>query len=213
MEAPRIQQLIGDLLQGSDLSSNKYRVRYQDNQGRVGPGANLTQTRHVFPRGSSAGFMDCNSLVFRAKLNVTSTDTACRLAAPDISCLISRIVLRLGSKIIFDQERHDLIQALSTNLEVTDTERNSFDNYLRDYPTDLSRSSQVTTALASRSVVGKLGVRGTLLNSANLIPLEALKTGLTLDITWNEPSACFLSPANDTALTYVLEEFEFVMTV
>jgi hypothetical protein len=121
--------------------------------------------------------MDCSSLRFRGKLTVDTVDAAARLAAPDLSCLLSRVKVTLGSTVIYDGERQDIASAFLTNLEVTNESANSFENYLRDHPTELSvRSSQVlTAATAGRTVMFSLSPRGTLLNSQSLIPLEQLK--------------------------------------
>ena len=206
MNQPSLRELVGDLKNRSDLRSTPVRLRYLDNQGTVGPGVGIKTTRHTFPR---ANYCDVSSLRFRGKITITSSDPNIKLASGDVSALLERVKVTLGNKEIYLQDRNDLVSTFSTNLEVTAPERDSFENYLRMYPSDETRASQESAAQTENfTIVGNLGHKGSFVNCQSIWPLKFFRTGLNVDLWWNDPAKCLYSPANDTNATYEISEFE-----
>ena len=197
------KMLVGNTLPQSDMKSTPWRLMYTQSS-IVGPSVSSGQTRFTLPKRD---YMDVSSLRWRAKLNVNTTDANARLAGKTVDILIDRVRVVQGTTVVFEQESNSLITNTLETYMVKDSESQSFEKLLSDYPTDVSRSSQVlTTHTVDREVVGHLSPHGTFLNSNTILPLKMCSSPAHIDIYWSAPEIAFLS--TDTSLSYSLTDLE-----
>ena len=164
--------LIGSNKPTSDVKSTFHRIQYSLSP-TVGPAsASTNPVRITFPK---THYLDCSSLSFRCKLNVTTSDPNARLDAHTADVLLSRVRVMQGSTLVSDQESNPLIVNQLANYGVSETEYRSFCRYQNDYPQTDDRKSQENTVNIPRELLGKLGPHGTLMNGNHLIPLKMLK--------------------------------------
>ena len=210
---PSLDQLVGSQKRTSDIRSRPFRHRYL-NSTVVGPSVSNGPIRFTLPK-QNAGYLDISSLRFRGRLTVTgadgvtaTTDAGARLAGHDASILFDRIRVMSGSNLVYDQEYNPLISNYMNGLlDPTESDYKNYERALADYPQDDARTSQVTTAHASkRIVIGKLGPAGSFLNQGALIPLEMLSSPMHIELYFTKPEVAFKS--TDAGLTYKFENFE-----
>ena len=197
--------LTGVRKQPSDIRSTPFRLRYTKSQ-TVGAHSN-GPIRFTLPRRNAA-FLDASSLVWRGKLNVTTTDGNARLAGHDVVILINRCRVLSSNKVIYDCDNNALISNFTNALvSVSDIEYKNYERSLSDYPQDETRQSQVDTAhTMDRLIIGKLGPKNSFVNGNHLIPLGNLSSPLHIEIYWAAPQSCFIS--NDPSLTYSISDLE-----
>ena len=197
-----IQKLTGMLKTATDMTVSRRKQRYT-----LAPQINAGQWfRQTLPKPSDGSLCDARDLTMRFRLNITSTDPAACVDAPDVRAIFSKLRVLVGSNVVHDIVNYDLLACFETTSSVSAND-NTF---------QLEAEGKVFSQ-ARRQALGnsveytvKIGLKDSFICGNHLLPVSRM-SDVHIELFLNTGNQCLYS-ATDASPTFNISEVELLLS-